>query len=108
MKASGHLSVAGPEAIGLLEVDADLAVGGAPDGIEGERRPQHVAMQPLQRAEQVRFGESFDRPKTRFPLMGGLKAAIGDQRMQVDEETQVVAEALHHDEQPGVQGSAAR
>ena len=39
----GHLGVGGPEAIGLLEMDADLAVRGALDGIEGERWPKHVA-----------------------------------------------------------------
>jgi len=38
-----HLGIGGSVSVGLLEVDADLSVGGARRGTEGERRPQEVA-----------------------------------------------------------------
>ena len=46
----GHLGVGGPEAGGLLEVDADLTVCSALDGILGKRWSEEIATQPLEPA----------------------------------------------------------
>ena len=41
----GHLGLGGPEAVGLLEEDADLTIHSALDGIQDKRWPEEIATQ---------------------------------------------------------------
>ena len=66
-----------------------------------------VGMHALQRASEVLIGQLSKSPEARFVRLRGVEAAVGHERMQMHEEPQVVAEALHHDEHARVQGSAA-
>jgi len=67
-----------------------------------------VGMDTLQRVDEVFVRQRCDGQEACFVRVRGVEAPVGDERMQMHEQAQVVAKPLHDDEDARVQRSATR
>ena len=96
-----HVSVGDAAVPRGLEVDADAATVERLDGAVCEGRTQEVHLR--EHCGQPRRRRRVRGQEEAHGLAVVLEDAIGDQAMQVDVEAEVAAEALHSDNDAGVQ-----